>query len=546
MVRRRFSFLVLSLAISLALLAAACGGNDKKGTGASGTGGKVAESIVVGTTDSLQNSFDPAQAYDFYGFEVAGNVAETLVTYAPNETKVSPLLAESLPQISSDGLTYTFALRKNVTFTDGTPMDSAAVKFSLERARDFGAKDSEAAGFLLSGIASIDTPSPTSVVIHLSKPNVAFLARLAYTVASIVSPTAYKANVLTGTEAADSKDVTSHYKTDTIVGTGPYKLVAYKEKESVQFEANPTYWGKAPATKRVLYRLFDKSSALKLALENKEVDVAFRSLQPDENLAFKSKPGFKLIEGSGPGIRYVVFNVNTKPFNNVNMRKAVAAAVDRKAVVDEVLKGTGKELSTMVPPPFPASKSAWTDLYGTSVAKDKVDGFLAAAGVPAGQKVALDFWFSPTHYGDTEAAFAQVLARSLEATGRFTVKISNVEWAEYGLKRKAGEMPIFLMGWFPDYIDEDDYLEPFADPNIFDPAKWNDPKMLDLVHKQQAELDTSARTTLIKQAQDYMADQAPYVPVYQISQFAAAQDSVSGIVLDPIQLFRLWLVSKKT
>ena len=548
MVRRRFSFPVVAVALSLSLLATACGDDSDKPSTTSGTssGAKVADSLVIGTTESLQNSYDPAQAYDFFGFEVVGNTAETLVTYAPKATTVSPLLAASLPEVSSDGLTYTFQLRENVKFHDGTPLDSAAVKFSLERARDFGAKDSEAAGFLLSGITSIDTPSATSVVIHLNKPNVAFLSRLAYTVASIVSPTAYKTHVLTGSEAADSPEVLTHYKTDTIVGSGPYKLVSYKEKESLEFAANPDYWGDAPKTKRILLRLFDKSSALKLALENSEVDIAFRSLQPDENSAFKDKAGYKLVEGEGPGIRYVTFNVTTKPFDDVNMRKAVAAAIDRKAVVDEVLKGTGKPLATMVPPPFSGSTAAWTDLYGTTVSKDKVNEFLTKAGVPSDQKVALDFWFSPTHYGDTEAALAQVVARSLEDTGRFTVKISNVEWAEYGKKRRAGEMPIFLMGWYPDYIDEDDYLEPFADPKIFDPAKWEDQKMLDLVHKQQAEPDPATRTGIIKQAQEYMADQTPYVPIFQISQFAAIKDSVSGVVLDPIQLLRLWLLSKTT
>lgn len=547
MVRRRFSFHLLAVVLSIGLVAASCGGDDDESSGGSGgtSGGQVAESLVVGTTESLQNSFDPAQAYDFFGFEVVGNTAETLVTYAPNETTVSPLLAAEMPVVSDDGLTYTFELRPDVKFTDGTAVDSAAVKFSLERARDFGAKDAEAAGFLLSGITSIDTPTPTSVVIHLDRPNVAFLARLAYTVASIVSPAAYKDHVLAGNEAADSPEMLAKYKKDTIVGSGPYKLVEYKEKESLEFEANPDYWGEAPKTKRILIRLFDKSSALKLALENGEVDIAFRTLQPDENAAFKDKAGFKLIEGDGPGIRYITFNTTTEPFKNVNLRRAVAAAVNRQAVVDEVLKGTGKALGTMVPPPFPGSKASWTDQYGTTASKAKVDEYLKAAGIPDGQKVELDFWFSPTHYGDTEAAVAQVLARSLEDTGRFTVTLSNVEWAEYGQKRRAGEMPIFLMGWYPDYLDEDDYLEPFADPKIFDPAKWEDQKMLDLVHQQQGTQDSSARIGIIKQAQDYMADQAPYVPIFQISQFAATKDTVSGVVLDPIQLLRLWLLEKR-
>src|SRR5205085_3764705 len=139
--------------------------------------------------------------------------------------------------------------------------------------------------------------------------------------------------------------------------------------------------------------------------------------------------------------------------------------------------------------------------------------YLSAAGKSAGT-VPIELWYSPTHYGDTEAAVAEVIARSLEATKRFTVKIRNVEWAEYGKKRKAGEMPVFLMGWYPDYLDADDYLAPFADPKIFDPAKWNDPQMLSLVAAQARELDPTKRATTIKQAQDYMADQTPYVPVF--------------------------------
>ena len=177
--------------------------------------------------------------------------------------------------------------------------------------------------------------------------------------------------------------------------------------------------------------------------------------------------------------------------------------------------------------------------------KAKVDEYLTAAGVPAGQKVDLDFWFSPTHYGDTEAAVAQVLARSLTDTGRFNVNISNVEWAEYGNKRRAGEMPLFLMGWYPDYLDVDDYLEPFADPNVFDPAKWEDPAMLDLVHAQQAAARRrpSARPPSSRPRPTWPSRRRT-CPIFQISQFAATVDGVSGVVLDPIQLLRFFLLEK--
>jgi peptide/nickel transport system substrate-binding protein len=139
---------------------------------------------------------------------------------------------------------------------------------------------------------------------------------------------------------------------------------------------------------------------------------------------------------------------------------------------------------------------------------------------------------------------AEVIRRSLEESGRFTVRVRNVEWAEYGKKRRAGEMPVFLMGWYPDYLDPDDYLEPFSDPNIFDPAKWNDPKMLELVHTEQRVQDPKLRDEALRDAQAHMADQVPYIPLFQAPQFAATTDKVSGVVLDPIQIFRFWLLEK--
>jgi peptide/nickel transport system substrate-binding protein len=551
--RRRFAVLAVT---ALVLAAGACGGGGG-GSGSSGGGGKSSGSIVIGTTESLQNSFDPAQAYDYLGSEVIFNTAETLVTYAPDATEPSPLLAAAMPDVSSDGLTYTFVLRAGVKFSDGTPFNAAAVKFSLERAKAFGGKDPEAAGFLLDGIRSISTPSEGKVVITLTQPNVTFLSRLAYSVASIVSPAAYATNVLTGAETGPA--VAAKYKTDAIVGTGPYRVTAYREKELIDFEANPSYWGTAPKTKRIRVKLYDKSSALKGALDTHEVDVAFRSLQPDENASYKGKPGFNLVEGKGSGIRYLVINTKAKPWDDVNLRRALAAAVDRKFLVDEVFKGSATALPSMVPPAFPTSEPKWDQLYGTGgpspsttskgarapSGKSLVDKYLSAAGKSAGT-VPVELWYSPTHYGDTEQAVAEILTQSLEKTGRFTVKVNHVEWAEYGKKRKDGTMPVFLMGWFPDYLDPDDYLEPFSDPNIFDPAKWDDSKMAELVHSEQRIQDADRRAETLRDAQAYMADQVPYIPLFQAPQVAATTDKVSGVVLDPIQIFRYWLLEKKS
>ncbi|MGH9024368.1 MAG: ABC transporter substrate-binding protein, partial [Acidimicrobiia bacterium] len=461
---RRPCGLATAISAVVALTLSGCAG----GGGTGGQGARSKDTIVIGTTESLENSFDPAQAYDYLGSQVVMNSAETLVTYQPGATELTPLLAEALPEVSPDGLTYTFQLRSGVKFQDDTPLDAAAVKFSLERARDFGIADARTAGFLLTGIEDVTAAGPLTVVIRLRAPNVTFLDRLAYSVAAIVSPEAYGDHLLDG---ATGETVSGRYKTDTIVGTGQYRLTSYRERESLAFEANRSYWGDAPKTGRILVRLFDRSSALKLALEGGEVDVAYRALQPDEVTSFKGRQGFRVVEGDGPGIRYLVINVQSKPWDDPDLRRALAAAVDRDILTTEALKRSAKPLASMVPTSFPTSVPKWIDLYGGGGDSSTRDRLLTAAGVPPGDKVKVDLWFSPTHYGDTEATVAEVLARILEETGRFDVDVSSIEWSEYGEKRARGEMPVFLLGWYPDYLDEDNYLEPFSNPDAFNPAK---------------------------------------------------------------------------
>lgn len=536
--RRPRSF-AAALSAALAVTLSGCAGGDRE-AGRQG-GDRPNDRIVIGTTESLENSFDPAQAYDYLGSQVVMNTAETLVTYRPGEVELSPLLAEAMPEVSTDGLTYTFQVRSGVTFQDGTPLDAAAVEFSLERARDFGSADARTAGFLLSGIEDVVATGRRTVMIRLKAPNVTFLDRLAYSVAAIVSPTAYGDHLLAG---ATGEGVASRYRTDKIVGTGQYRLTSYRERESLAFEANGDYWGEAPKTRRILLRLFDRSSALKLALESREVDIAYRALQPDEVASFKGRQGFRVVEGDGPGIRYLVINVGTRPWDDPDLRRALAAAVDRETLVTEALKRSAKPLASMVPTTFPTSVPKWTELYGRGGDAGTRDRLLAAAGIPPGEKVRVDLWFSPTHYGDTEATVAEVLARSLEETGRFDVELSSVEWAEYGQKRARGEMPVFLLGWYPDYLDEDNYLEPFANPEAFDPAKWDDPDMLRLVAAEQAERDPAGRAELIAAAQGRMAEEVPYIPLFQVPQVAVTSNRVSGVVLDAIQVFRFWLLDK--
>ena len=202
---------------------------DRSDTGGGGGGG--GGNLVVGTIE-VPSSIDPANVYEKFASDVLFNTTNRLVEYPPGATEPEPGLATDW-EISDDGLTYTFTLRDGVKFQDGSDFDSEDVKYSFERA--INVNDPDGASFLLqtrdeesgepsSGIASIETPDPMTVVITLVAANTTFLSRLNYTVASIVpSDGDYKApdEVLTGDVAGQLADWEN---TDSIVGTGPYEL----------------------------------------------------------------------------------------------------------------------------------------------------------------------------------------------------------------------------------------------------------------------------------------------------------------------------------
>src|SRR5699024_2819584 len=191
------------------------------------------------------------------------------------------------------------------------------------------------------------------------------------------------------------------------------------------------------------------ASQLLVALKSGEVDVAYRHLTPAQHASLEDADGINVIKGEGAAIRYIVFNPNIKPIGNVKVRQAVAAAVDRSRIIDDVLGGNASPLYSMVPPAFQANEPAFKGHYEGKKASDYLD-----------HKVDITLWYSRGHYGDTESALALTLKRTLDETGVFNVKLEYSEWAQFSANAwpgPSGQYGMFLLGWYPDYLDPDDY-----------------------------------------------------------------------------------------
>jgi peptide/nickel transport system substrate-binding protein len=444
--------------------------------------------------------------------------------------KPEPDAAESCE--FSDPKTYVCKLRPGLKFSSGDPLTSEDVKFSLDRMIKIA--DPSGPYTLLESLKSVDATDPATVTMHLKKPNATWPFILTHNVAAIVPNEIYP---------PDAKQ-----PDDKAIGSGPYKLDKYTPNQQAVFSPNPDYNGPNKAqTPNFIVQYFEQASALKLAIEQGDVDVAYRSLSPTDLEALKGEAdkGVKVVDGAGTEIRYIVFNVKKKPVDNVAVRKAIAQILDRQAIATNVYKDTVKPLYSTVPAAFPGAKESFKDAFGDPD-PEKAKALLEEAGVKT--PVELDGWYTPTHYGPVEVDLWNEIKRQLEATGLFKVNIDSTEWDQYKDEAfEKGTYYFYGLGWFPDYPDADNYLSPFMRDGGFFVNGYSDKDVNMALDDEIATDDAAEREESFGIVQDKEAEDVPLIPLWEGKQIAAIRDGVEGVdkTFDPAFQFRFWLVTKK-
>jgi peptide/nickel transport system substrate-binding protein len=473
--------------------------------------------LVIGTTDKV-TVLDPADSYDFHTWEIHHNTMDTLLHYAPGTTDLEPGLATGY-DVSDDGLEYTFYLVEGVSFPDGTPFNAEAVKWSIDRVV---ALEGDPNWLVSSFVDSVEVVDEYTVKFILQSPVNYFPLLVATQPYSPLSPNCY---------SEDAFDADS-----TCGGVGPYRIVSWERDVELVLEAYDGYPGDAPMTPRILVKYYADSTTMRLAVESGEVDVATKTLNPTDYADLEAAGDLQVIEGPGAQIRYICFNVTTPPFDQAEVRQAIAAAVDRDAVTSIAFQGTHAPLYSMVP------MGMWSHVDAFAPRDlDLAKELLTAAGYSESDKLQMDLWWTPTHYGPTEADVATVLKDNLEATGMIEVALQNTEWATYKEYMNAGSMPVFLLGWYPDYLDPDNYTWSFAHSDASDDVGifYVSDEMDALLEGGQtaAELRGDDRLQLYQDAQALWTEDVPTIPLTQGSLLVVARPGVEGIVLDPNMLF---------
>src|SRR5262249_43372002 len=231
--------------------------------------------------------------------------------------------------------------------------------------------------------------------------------------------------------------------------------------------------------------------------------------------------------------------------DNKAVRQAVAQIIDRQAIVDSIYKGTAQPLYSPVPSAFAGHKDSFKDKYGDPDPA-KAKALLDAAGVKTPLDV--DVWYTPTHYGPVEADLYNEIKRQLEASGLFKVKLDSTEWDQYKDEAFAKHTYYFYgLGWFPDYPDADNYLQPFMRDGGFFQNGYSNKEVNDALDTELKESDEAKRTDAFGVVQDAEANDVPLIPLWEGKQIAAIKDTVEGVekTVDPAFQFRFWLVTKK-
>jgi peptide/nickel transport system substrate-binding protein len=480
-----------------------------------------AGTLVVGLVAEPVN-LDPAQVTDLNSNRVGRRIVETLVTFPDESTQVVPGLAESWT-VSKDGLRYTFKLRKNVAFHDGTPFNAEAVKFSIERQinpeHPFNKLGKYPfANFFFGNVKAVEVVDPATVEFVLKEPRASFLAILTAGAASVVSPTAVKKF---GADYAL-----------TPVGTGPFKYVSWDRGQRVVLEKNASYWKFPVKVDRVVYRPIVEDQARLTELMTGTLDLMVGA-PPDFVAQLEKSPTVTLLKQVGAHVWYLGINNDKKPFQDKRVRQAMNYAVNKEAIVRDVLKGTG---SLSAGPVLPGTWGADAALKPYPFDAARAKKLLAEAGFPNGFSTTL--WVPESGSGmQSPVPMATVIQSNLKAVG-INVVLQTFEWGAFIAKLRSKEQELFALSWMAGNEDPDMVMYPLLHSSQWTPggpnrAMYKNEKFDDLLHQARLSTDEKKRADLYRQAQRILYDDPPWIFIDHEIQTAAHSKRVQGFKLHP-------------
>lgn len=487
-----------------------------------------AREVIIGSTDQI-SSLDFADAYAVHDWELFRNVNLGLMTFEPGTATLTNGVASGY-EVSDDGTTYTFTLDSGWKFPDGSDVVAGDFVRGINRAMSL---EGDVSFLVTSYVESVEAPDDQTVVFHLLQPFGYF--------AQLVTASPYMP-----TQEGQYPDGELNKFPETVTGVGAWQITEYTPEEQSVLERNPNYKLGFPenAPDRVIIRYFSDPTQMALAVENGEIDVAWRILGITETGRLAGIEGLTSYATNGGGIRYIIPNESIEPFDVKEVRQALAFLIDRDEIADRVMQGTVDPLYSQIPPGYLGANEAFRDRYpGPDVAA--AEELLTAAGYSEDEPLVFDLWYPPEHYGAHAAEIFTVLEAQFEATPLVQVNLQTQEWSTYVGACTGGEYQACYLGWFFDYPDSSNWIEPWAESN-FSPGMgvfYSSEEMDELLHTAAASSDQAEREQLYIEAQNLYAEDVVTIPIHFEAEYVVARDeSVANLVIGPTMVLQYELI----
>lgn len=489
--------------------------------------------LVVGQI-AEPKSLDPQAVTAVNDFRILVNLYDGLVRYTSGTLEVEPSLATGW-SISDDGTEYTFDLRKDVKFHDGSEFNAEAVKFNFERMLNedhpFHDTGPFPLAFFFSSVDTVTAADTHQVVFKLKEPYAPFLSNLAYPTGLIVSPEAVKKH---------GKDFGRNPS-----GTGAFTFAEWESNAKVVVTRNEDYWDGAAPLEAVVFRPITDGNTRVAEMLSGGIDMMVE-VPPDSVAKFNGVAGYQLYEQAGPHVWFLILNLKEGPFVDKRVRQAANYAINKKALVENVLQGTAAIAAGPTPPAF-----AWA--YNESLQPYPYDPEKAKTLIKEAGAEGAEITFYVTEGGSgmlDPIPMGAAIQADLAAVG-LNAKIETYEWNTFlgkvnpGLEGKAD---MAEMAWMTNDPDTLPYLalrtNAWPDQGGFNSGYYSNPDVDKLLESARSSTDQAERAGLYREMQTIVQEDAPWVFVANWKQNAVTSEAVKDFGLQPSFFLMLQKTSK--
>ncbi len=533
---KRWRLVLVALGFALAIILTNCG-QDKSSDTKSSPGEQTPSSeqsqpgVVVYGSGGQPVNLEPGNVTDGNSLIVQQQIYNRLLDTKLGTAESIPGLATSW-ESSEDGKTWTFKLREGVKFHDGTDFNADAVKFNVERwwdpdhplgFRDAG-KNYEIWANLFGGfrgeekslLQEVKVEDDYTIQFILQQPFAAFPAAIGSGYFGMASPT-----------AIENSQETYGTPNSQAVGTGAFIFEEWRKGDRIILSKNPDYWqSDLPKTEQLVFRFITDPAARLAELRAGGVDFTV-DLTPDQRQEIEDDSNLEVVLRPSFNVGYLALNPSYEPLSKLEVRQAIASAINRPAIVKGFWGDLGLSDPHFTPPALDWSQDEELEDY--KFAPEQAKELLAKAGYEKGFD--LDLWYMPVSrpYYPSPKAIAEAFAADLSAVG-IKVNLQTKDWATYlEDKSKPPGFQAFMLGWTGDYGDPDNfYYAHFGPSATEDLGGWKNEELSELLEKGREEQEQEARGEIYAEVDKIIAEEKVRIPIVHSQPLLAKRTTIKG------------------